>query len=103
MKYEVILTESAHKIASEHLLSHFKQDKHVRKNFVLQFGILALEKVKQQLLFLKLFFLREDERNLHGNTSFLSRIFSSFITNSYREKKQDLPLCIVILLKDGKI
>ncbi len=88
MKYEVILTESAHKIASEHLLSHFKQDKHQEE---LCFAIWnpCIGKSKTTALISEIILPKRSERNLHGNTSFSPE----FLARSLRiaiEKKAGL-------------
>ena len=69
MKYEAIFTEDAHKDACKHLLSHFKIGQYQED---LCFGLWypCSGKSKTTALISEVIFPKDEERELHGNTSF---------------------------------
>ena len=79
MRYEVTLTEKAHNIACNHLLSHFKQNKH-QEELCFALWYPCNGKGKTTALISEIILPEEDERELHGNTSF----FPQFLARSLR-------------------
>ena len=70
MKYEVTLTEDAHKVACNHLLSHFKSNKS-QEELCFALWYPCIGKDKTTALISEIILPKEQERELHGNTSFL--------------------------------
>ena len=70
MKYEVILTEKAHKVACDHLLSHFRGNKS-QEELCFALWYPSIGKNKTTALISEIILPEEQERKLHGNTSFL--------------------------------
>ena len=100
MKYEVILTEKAHKEACSHLLSYFRDNKS-QEELCFALWYPSIGKNKTTALISEIILPQEQERKLHGNASF----FPEFLARSLRiaiKKQAGLCLCTVILLKGGR-
>ena len=69
MKYEVILTESAHNTACKHLLSYFKENKN-QEDLCFALWHPSKGKAKTTALISEIILPKEHERELHGNASF---------------------------------
>ena len=83
MRYEVTLTEKAHNIACNHLLSHFKQNK-LQEELCFALWYPCSGKGKTTALISEIILPEDDERELHGNTSF----FPHFLARSLRIAKK---------------
>jgi len=70
MKYETILTEEAHKKACNHLLSHFRDNKN-QEELCFALWYPSNSKSKTTALISDIILPTKNERELHGNTSFL--------------------------------
>ena len=79
MKYEVILTEQAHKLACSHLLSHFKKNES-QEELCFALWYPSIGQNKTTALISDIILPQKDERKLHGNTSFLP----NFLARSLR-------------------
>ncbi len=85
MRYEVILTEEAHKTACSHLLSHFNES---RQQEELCFAIWhpSNGRDKSTALISEIILPKENERKLHGNTSFLPEFLARSLGIAIKKK-----------------
>ena len=85
MRYEVILTESAHKIACDHLLSHFKDNKS-QEELCFALWNPGVGKNKTTAIITDIILPKKDERKLHGNTSFLPKFLARSLSIAVKNK-----------------
>jgi len=83
MRHEVTLTEKAHSIACNHLLSHFNQNKH-QEELCFALWYPCNGKSKTTALISEIILPEEGERGLHGNASFSPQ----FLARSLRIAKK---------------
>jgi len=87
MRHEVTLTEKAHSIACNHLLSHFNQNKH-QEELCFALWYPCNGKSKTTALISEIILPEEGERGLHGNASFSPQ----FLARSLRIAKKKASL-----------
>ncbi len=85
MKYEVTLTEKAHSIACNHLLSHFKQNK-LQEELCFALWYPCSGKSKTTALISEIILPEGNERKLHGNTSFLPQFLARSLRIAIKKK-----------------
>ncbi len=85
MKYEVTLTEKAHKIACSHLLAHFKKGDY-QEELCFAVWYPCKGKNKTTALISDIILPTADERKLHGNTSFLPEFLARSLRIAVKKK-----------------